>query len=712
MTPTRPARAAFLLHRRAGRAIFRQHVENGLSVTFALGVVALGSGVMLGTRAAVIAAIGAMCVSLVDQPAPLPTKLRMLLAALAGSTCVTLCAGLASRTPWLMAAVIAATSLGLALATAFGRPALTLGIAGVLALVIGLALPAAAPGAALARTELFAAGGAAYAAIAMALAAATLGRARRTALNEAMLAFAAFLRNRASLYEDADGAPPALDAVIESHGVMMEHLQSARELIFRGARDRRWVGAMIALIDAYEAALASDADWESLRATVPAACLAPIAALTRRMADDVERMALSLVSPLATPPNTDHAALLAALEREMRADPSHGSALRATCVKLTRALQRTVLLANAVSSGRRPVRVPSGVDVGAFLLPSARIGATLRAHLRLNSPVMRYAVRLTLAMLVGYAVTRALPRYVHGGWVLLTVALIMRSSYAVTRQRRNDRLLGTLTGCAFAAILIPLLPASGIVLTIIIAAGVAHAHANVNYRITSFSASVMALMLLHFLEPASGFVAERIIDTGIGVAISVVFARVLPSWEWRDVPRLAVRLIAADRLFADEALAWQPDEQRYRLARKSALDAFTALATTTRRLASEPKRHAGDLAALNQLLAANYLFASDLASVQGLLRAQRERISADEARALLAAARASLVAALDPAAPEPSRVPLAATSTAGEDEAAPAPPEPSPMEALRRRLGHAAQSASRLAAAARRADPPRGYAPG
>ncbi|MDE1923088.1 MAG: hypothetical protein KGI55_06660, partial [Gammaproteobacteria bacterium] len=83
--------------------------------------------------------------SLVDQPAPLPTKIRMLLAALAGSAATTLCAGLASRAPYLMAMVIAVTSVALARATAFGRPALTLGIAGVLALVIGLALPAATP---------------------------------------------------------------------------------------------------------------------------------------------------------------------------------------------------------------------------------------------------------------------------------------------------------------------------------------------------------------------------------------------------------------------------------------------------------------------------------------------------------------------------------------------------------------------------------------
>lgn len=680
----------------AARAIFRHHIENGLAVTLSLGAVALGAGVTLGTQAAVIAGIGAMCVSLVDQPAPLPTKIRMLLAALAGSAAATLCAGLASRAPYLMAMVIAVTSVALALATAFGRPALTLGIAGVLALVIGLALPAATPRDAFARTGLFVLGGGAYAVIALALSAATLVRTRRTALNEALIAFAAFMRARASLYEGGAGARRPLDAVIECHGVLMEQMQSARELIFRGGSDRRWVGAMIALIDAYETALASDADWEGLRATVPVALLAPVAALTRLLADDVDRIALSLVSPLAALPPCEHAAEISALADIAHADHAHAAALRATRAKLERTLQCISLLAGAVSRGRRPVGVPPGVDVAAFLQPAPQFGATVRAHLRGNSPVMRYAVRLTFAMLTGYAVTRALPRYVHGGWVLLTIALIMRSSYAVTRQRRNDRLLGTLAGCAFAAILIPLLPTGGIVASIVLAAGVAHAHANVNYRVTSFSASVMALMLLHFLEPASGFVAQRIIDTLIGGAISAGFARVLPSWEWRDVPRLLGTLLAADHRFAAAALAYQPAEQTYRLARKAALDAFTALATTTRRLASEPKRHAEDFAALNHLLAANYLFASDLASIQGLLRARRDLIGPLDARAQLDAARPRVLAALETSDAASARAPV------DEDGRFAVP---SAAAALQRRLAHAVESAARLGAAARRANP-------
>ena len=47
--------------------------------------------------------------------------------------------------------------------------------------------------------------------------------------------------------------------------------------------------------------------------------------------------------------------------------------------------------------------------------------------------------------------TLVLPGMLHGGWVLLTTVLIMRASYSITKQRRNDRIVGTAVGCVVAA---------------------------------------------------------------------------------------------------------------------------------------------------------------------------------------------------------------------------------------------------------------------
>ncbi|HZD89396.1 MAG TPA: FUSC family protein, partial [Pseudolabrys sp.] len=397
----------------------------------------------------------------------------------------------------------------------------------------------------------------------------------------------------------------------------------------------------------------------------------------------------------------EHPGLLAALDAALARLAQAGredavAGLHPTRVKLGRAMQRVRRLAAVCSPGGDTAMAVPAAALAAFVQPPTPWLATLRPHMTLTSPVTRYAIRLMLAMLAGYAVTVAFPNYVHGGWILLTVALIMRASYAITLQRRNDRLLGTLAGCAVAAVLLPVLPPYAAVVIIIVGVGVAHAYAAVNYRITSFAASLMALMLLRFLEPQFFYVFDRIIDTFIGAVLSIVFARVLPSWEWNDVPRLVRALLASDRNFAEQALTAIPDDQRYRLARKQALDRFTALATTARRLSSEPRHDVETFAGLNELLAANYLFASDLASVQGMLRARTAQFDAAAAATLLDEARGRVLASLAASGAAP---PAETLRRRGWFELR----DIEPLTLLRRRLLHVEHGAQRLAAQAERA---------
>ena len=702
--PIAPSDAARDLPRRTARLLFRHHVENGISVSLCLAAVALLAGATAGLDSGVLAAIGAMCVSIVDQPAPLPTKLRMFAAALLAGSLISLLAGLTGGRPLPMAGVVTLTSLGFAFATAFGRPALMLAITGVLALIIGMAIPAGNPATAVHHAALFFAGGAAYAALAMAAAWGLDDRNRRMFLNEALLAFAAYLRARAKLYDRRVAKPSALANVIERHGALMERLQAARDTIFTGrqtAKRRQWITGMLALLDLYEAVLSSDADWEALRATPDHRAPGLIGALSRAVADDLEKVALGLIAPGGDVPACQHADLMAALDAALARFAGEGraesmAALESTRVKLGRAMRRTRLLAEALlDSGDSAPTLPA-VALAAFVQPPTPCLATLRAHMTLTSPVTRYAIRLTLAMLAGYAVTVAFPNYVHGGWILLTVALIMRASFAITRQRRNDRLFGTLAGCAVAAVLIPLLPPDAVIAIIIVGVGLAHAYATVNYKITSFAASLMALLLMHFIEPQTFFVADRIIDTVVGAALSVVFARVLPSWEWNDVPRLVSALLASDRAFAEQALTVSADDQPYRLARKQALDRFTALATTARRLSSEPHHDDREFMSLNELLAANYLFASDLASVQGLLRARAGEVDNEAASTLLNETRARVMQNMTATGTAPPPETLRRRGWLELRDAG-------TLTVLRRRLLHIEHASQRLAAQAQRA---------
>src|ERR1700692_3723224 len=139
--------------------LFRIHVDNGLSVAAGLTLVGLAFGAVLGFAAAVAAGAGALCVSVVDQPDPLPRKPWILAGALPPTTLATLAATLGHGAPLALLAGTALVGLWTGLISVYGQRALGLGMATVLAFVFGLGVPAAGARDALQHSALFLGGG-------------------------------------------------------------------------------------------------------------------------------------------------------------------------------------------------------------------------------------------------------------------------------------------------------------------------------------------------------------------------------------------------------------------------------------------------------------------------------------------------------------------------------------------------------------------------
>ena len=115
--------------------------------------------------------------------------------------------------------------------------------------------------------------------------------------------------------------------------------------------------------------------------------------------------------------------------------------------------------------------------------------------------MFRYSIRLALAMMAGAVVAQFLGDSGHGNWVLLTIAVIMRSNYGMTKSRRDDRVIGTLIGCVVAAGAVAWMPARTLVAVQGLAVVVIHSFVDSNYRLSSVGASVMALVSLHLIQP-------------------------------------------------------------------------------------------------------------------------------------------------------------------------------------------------------------------
>ena len=265
-----------------------------------MAVVVAGGGILFGREVMALGATGALYASIVDQPGPLGLKARIFALDIAAAAIVTLLASLAGGTPWLLGPLIVVIGLSTGMLVAYGRRAVGLGVAAVLALLFGMAAHKAPFAVQLVHAAIFAGGGIAYALIAMLLNWILDDRIRQLYLGEAMLALSRYTAAKAALYDLSVKQKDSLAALVNAHADLVDRLQAARDMIFTGRRTERrarWIASLIALLDAFDTVLSSDADIETLWESSHHHLMRRLHALTLNLAQDTRVLGFSFVTP-------------------------------------------------------------------------------------------------------------------------------------------------------------------------------------------------------------------------------------------------------------------------------------------------------------------------------------------------------------------------------------------------------------------------------
>jgi uncharacterized membrane protein YccC len=645
------------------RLFVGQHIVNGVAVGVGVILVAVLASAVFGFAAGQPATLGAISASISDLPAPWREKARTMGFGFALALLSTVATQLAL--PWPLAALlmIGAISFVGGLVTGLGRWAVAVGMQAVIPMVFILGFPRETFPAAVRIEALLAGGGLAYIAIALLATVFTDASARRMVVSETIREFSIYMRAVAGIFDPDQDLTAAYGAAIRQQAALSEQLQSARTLLLErpGTMGERFrLAASIGiLLDALDALVAAQCDVELIRKTPGAAAvLARIGDALRVGSLDLSHLSIELLTtghPILPP---DHQLAIDALNREAARveaeamDPKARAALDAATWRLVRSLSHVRRLEKALSKDATARAAIGDVDLAAFIPKRTYALSALAPHFRLDSPVLRFSVRLAVAMMAGALVAQSLGDERHGNWVLLTIAVVMRAGHGLTRQRRDDRVIGTLVGCVLAAGSVAYLPAGALVAVQGLAVTVVHSFARLNYRISSTGASVMALVSLHLVQPSvSAPILVRLADTLVGAAIAHLFNYFWPRWEFLDAPQLASRLQSQLAAFASAALRSDVSEHDYRLARKNVIEAMAALSDSAGRMAIEPMTARKGLDEMAALLIAAYSFVAQLSAAR--LAVQIGAPSADPAirdwvQAFLAVPSGAAGAAADP----------------------------------------------------------------
>ncbi|MBB6580975.1 FUSC family protein [Ralstonia solanacearum] len=631
--------------------LYSHYVSRG--VRTATGVIGLTLLALLAMdlQGAMVVSIGALCTSQMDLPSPLRHKFNELLACVLLTTLVTFIVAVA--TPYaVLPAVIVVVSFLAGLMAVYGNKTLSLQFAALFVMTLTFTEEFAFREA-LEHTAQFFLGAAGYMAFAMAVAWSQRRRIKEQVLAECLYELAVYVERKAGFYDTALDFDAQFNALVRQQISVADKQQVARDFVFRdnrGASDGRLVQIHMRMLDLYEYLLSTNTDYPLLRQWLADA------EIMRLLRDIIERMRLDLEAlayavgrdqPSPTPMSYDKemAAIDAAvdeLEHGHHAIPLEAIAALEESVATVRGAIRLMAQLHAATATR--VELSSVLlrpDMTPFLTRQKYELSLVLEAFNWRSPVLRFALRTAMAVAAGLWIADHLPYASHGYWVLLTIVVILKPTFSMTRQRNVDRVLGTLIGCVIAAVLLRYVHSTWLLLAALyLSTAASAAFVTVRYRYTAAAAAVQVLIQINLLLPGSkGAIGERLVDTLIGAAIATAFSYVLPAWEYRNLPKLVDDVLRTNRRFIESArdllLGALKDDFAYRVQRKQFMDTLTGLIAAFARMLDEPKSRHRAVDNLNRFIVQNYLVAAHVAAVRILVSQRAQELDEADTRALI-----------------------------------------------------------------------------
>lgn len=301
-----------------------------------------------------------------------------------------------------------------------------------------------------------------------------------------------------------------------------------------------------------------------------------------------------------------------------------------------RAIRRVMANVKDVSKGSLKTQ-----DSNQFLTLQEYNLNVLMQNLSFNSTMFRHSLRFTIAMVFAYLLGLAF-EIQNTYWILLTIIVIMRPSYGLTKERSKDRIIGTLIGAAIA-VLIVLLTQNIIVYSVLafVTLILAFSLIQQNYKSAAALITLSIIFVYSLMQPNAFEVIQfRVIDTVIGATIALVANYLLlPSWEANNLKKVLLNALEMNNnyLLATQELYQEPSKHKlaYNLARKEAFLAISNLNAAFQRLTQDPKSKQREFQLIYEMVTLNQTMISAIASIGNFISNHKTTPASEEFNELI-----------------------------------------------------------------------------
>ena len=469
-------------------------------------------------------------------------------------------------------------------------------------------------------------------------------RATEQLIAETMEFTADYLRLRVQLFKPESDVKEIQKELFQKQSDLNEHHESLREILISTRQSsgssgygRKRLLIFIDLVDMLELAMANPIDHKNLETNFKddQKVLKVFADFSLKMASQLELIALSLLKNSNFPENKIPEAT-GSIEEALRSfrNKIDMGQRREEMIMLRNLFDYQTKQAQKINNIDRILRNIEGKrklfvkekEVQKFITQQEYSFKTLINNLNFESAIFRHSLRLAIVVLVGYLIGNYF-EVQNSYWILLTIVVIMRPNYGLTKQRTRKRIVGTLIGGAIAVGIVFLTQNTTVYAVLgILSLTLAFSLIQRNYTTAAIFITLSIIFIYALLQPeVLNVIQFRIVDTLIGAGLAA-FGNLLlwPKWESQNLNNVIADSIKANIKYLEEIDSYYHNKDSlpvsYKLSRKKAFLDMGALSGAFQRMTQEPKSRQKQLGLIYEIVGLNHTFLSALASLGTYIR--------------------------------------------------------------------------------------------
>jgi uncharacterized membrane protein YccC len=664
--------------------ILSPHFGDGLRITFGVVFPSVVLAQFDLLKIGINVSLGALCASIADSPGPITHRRNAMFLTIGIVSFVSVLTGLCTASVYLTGLLIVGLSFLLSMAYVYGNRASSIGVAAMLVMVLGIG--DIRPLTEILLYALFILlGGIWYAALSLSLYKIMPYRLAKLSLAECLMEIADFMKIKAGFYQEGMDYDENYKKLIEEQitvneklDAVREQLLKSREIVRENTQEGRFLLVIfVDMVDLYEQIMSTFYNYQNLHKQFDdTGILIEFESTLNLLANQIEEIGTSLkdgtkphISPelprkiqalksgiealemigeevgfnLTPSPSPSERGVIdrqnSPLSRrgvggevEVKFSSKGLQALKNIEVNVENIFLRIKKIRGYFKEKELKTLGKNNIKTESFISHQEYEIDTFLENLNLKSENFRHALRVSGLMLLGYIIAQSF-HFLHSNWILLTIMVIMKPSYSLTKERNFDRLIGTISGAFIGMMILEFVTDNrwlfGILLVCMLGT---YSFQRKTYLVSVVFMTPFILILFDFLGMGSrALFIERVYDTLIGGGLAFIGSYILlPNWEHEKLKKTLIEMLEANLAYYHQVSQMYFGEQYnrvpYKIIRKEVFVRSANLASGFQRMFSEPKHKQLSINEIHKFSVLNHLLSSYVATLALYAREHFEEI--------------------------------------------------------------------------------------